>query len=254
MGIKSYSLHAPLAWWQRLDVWPFALIQGMNLIGLVYQCSGAPLSCSPHILSMVAVPIFALLQLVAHLGTQWSVEYQFTATTRKVKTVSEASLVKVVPRKETEKVGVCPLRDGSFEFHKRKYVWDASEKRFDKVLFPVSLTMREYSSSRGLGHDEVREATGRYGPNSFQVPLPSWKDMYKEQCQQPFFVFQIVCVGLWSLDDMWYGTPAHSTPIPPGLSQVSPLLSSAPPFLLLNTIYTLPFCRSLAWRHPLPKP
>ena len=205
MGIKSYSLHAPLLWWQRLDVWPFVILQALNLLGGAYQCKDVKgFACTPHILSLVAVPALFLLQIVAHLGTRWSVEYMFMTTTRVVKAIDEATLVKAIPKKETEKVGVCSLVQGSFEFHKRKYVWDASEKRFEKIMFPVNHRMKEYSASKGLRGDEVLSAWAKYGPNSFHVPLPSWKDMYLEQCQQPFFVFQIVCVGLWSLDDMWY--------------------------------------------------
>ena len=35
-----------------------------------------------------------------------------------------------------------------------------------------------------------------YGENKFDIPLPSFGDMYQEQITAPFFVFQIFCVAV----------------------------------------------------------
>lgn len=41
---------------------------------------------------------------------------------------------------------------------------------------------------------QVEEALVHYGENKFDIPLPTFGDMYREQITSPFFVFQIFCV------------------------------------------------------------
>ncbi|KAJ1483354.1 hypothetical protein T484DRAFT_1800651, partial [Baffinella frigidus] len=48
---------------------------------------------------------------------------------------------------------------------------------------------------------EVADAMARWGINSFEIPLPTFWELYRDQCRQPFFVFQMMCVGLWSMDE-----------------------------------------------------
>jgi len=74
-------------------------------------------------------------------------------------------------------------------------------------VFPIdtSPTLREYQQSKGFStKSQLEHAEKDYGFNRFDIPIPSFKELFFEHAIAPFFVFQIFCVGLWCLDEFWY--------------------------------------------------
>jgi cation-transporting ATPase 13A1 len=51
---------------------------------------------------------------------------------------------------------------------------------------------------------DVSISTQKWGRNEFDIPVPSFFDLFGEHLVAPFFVFQVLCLFLWSLDDYWY--------------------------------------------------
>lgn len=93
----------------------------------------------------------------------------------------------------------------SFAFRKLRFIWDQGAGAFRKLQYPTRLTFAEYRASTGHGREEaVAAATERWGPNRFEVPVPAFLDLLKEQLVAPFFCFQVFCVALWALDEFWY--------------------------------------------------
>jgi cation-transporting ATPase 13A1 len=92
-----------------------------------------------------------------------------------------------------------------FEFQHRRYDFDSSKQEFRKLRYPDEEDRSFYygKAIKGLSSNEVSRKLQQYGANKLQVPMPSFWELYKEQITSPLFAFQVFCVILWCLDEMW---------------------------------------------------
>jgi manganese-transporting P-type ATPase len=100
-----------------------------------------------------------------------------------------------------------PVPLTSFIFQKKRFIYDYETQQFRSVVFPVdsSPKLSYFQHSRGIASKLALEhAEKDYGFNRFDIPIPGFKELFKEHAVAPFFVFQIFCVGLWCLDEFWY--------------------------------------------------
>ncbi len=51
--------------------------------------------------------------------------------------------------------------------------------------------------------EEIEKHQELYGPNVFELPLPSFVDLLKKQFMGPIVIFQLFCSVLWALDTYW---------------------------------------------------
>lgn len=74
-----------------------------------------------------------------------------------------------------------------------------------QLRYPTKETFETYSKMTGHGTEQkALAAHDKFGLNKFDVPLPPFGDLLKDQLMAPFFVFQVFCVLLWMLDQYWW--------------------------------------------------
>ncbi|RDX85868.1 putative manganese-transporting ATPase PDR2, partial [Mucuna pruriens] len=100
---------------------------------------------------------------------------------------------------------VVDLEENYFDFRKQCFMYSTEKGTFCKLSYPTKETFGYYLKCSGHGSEaKVLAATEKWGRNVFDYPQPTFQKLMKEHCMEPFFVFQVFCVGLWCLDEYWY--------------------------------------------------
>ena len=157
------------------------------------------------------------VQSLFWLSTHWSVNLAARFKATKASSVEDAQLIKVLPVANAGAGEICKLvRDKaggktnlSFLFQKRRFLYKPETKSFETLKYDIDAepkpTIGHFQSSRGIEKQaEVSRIEQHYGSNTFDIPVPTFTELFKEHAVAPFFVFQIFCVGLWLLDEYWY--------------------------------------------------
>ncbi|CAM6082661.1 unnamed protein product [Calypogeia fissa] len=228
--VELYKWRA-LPW--RLDVWPFVAIYLGWLVMAVSQMdtgdAGILLLC------------LVLVHILTFLFTVWSVDFRCFMHAYKVKDVHAADVCKVIPARfsgakeivslDRRKILVGEKDNGrrdvqqilatrhlsttspsapvvyeiGFEFRKQRFIFSEDVNCFVKLDYPAKELFGTYSKLMGYGTEAKSHlAMTKWGRNIFEFPQPTFGVLMKEHCMEPFFVFQVFCVGLWCLDDYWY--------------------------------------------------
>lgn len=167
---------------------------------------------NPFWVAQLSGLILVCLHVFIYLCTVWSVDIRCIVGYASVGAVDGATHVKVVPHKFVGSKDVVPLDvksvdekeyQRSFTFRKLRFLWDGG--MFQKLKYPTKKTFAEYRKSSGYSsQDEIESALERWGLNKFEVPIPAFRELMKEQLLAPFFCFQVFCVALWAIDEYWY--------------------------------------------------
>ena len=94
-------------------------------------------------------------------------------------------------------------------FQKRRFLYNPEENTFAPLSYEIDKEPRPpikiFQESRGLTKQaDIIKIQQHYGDNTFDIPVPTFVELWKEHAVAPFFIFQMFCVGLWLLDDYWY--------------------------------------------------
>ncbi|KAK5779779.1 ion-transporting P-type ATPase SPF1 PWA37_000993 [Arxiozyma heterogenica] len=92
-----------------------------------------------------------------------------------------------------------------FSFQKKRFLLNEDEKIFSTPKFTIDENPRVGDFQNCNGHSgDLIHLRRLYGENTFDIPIPSFIELFKEHAVAPLFVFQIFCVALWLLDEAWY--------------------------------------------------
>lgn len=129
--------------------------------------------------------------------------------------MAEATHIRIVPKQHRGQGDIVPLhfRDRkdissySFNYNRDTYtVSSVSPLAFSRLPYPCNDNppVDTFLRPTGLTEQSGPELQSLYGNNEFDIPIPSFTELFGEHATAPFFVFQIFCVGLWCLDEYWY--------------------------------------------------
>jgi cation-transporting ATPase 13A1 len=87
------------------------------------------------------------------------------------------------------------------DFQERRFVWE--DGSFRKLRFPVDSSFVSLTENKGVTAEEAVALRNKYGTNALSLPVPSFRQLYREHALAPFFVLQIFFVLLWLMDEYW---------------------------------------------------
>jgi len=95
----------------------------------------------------------------------------------------------------------------TFTYQRDPYsITSTSPVTFGRLPYPCTSEppIATFLNPKGLSNVDIPALENLYGNNEFNIPIPSFSELFSEHATAPFFVFQIFCVALWCLDEYWY--------------------------------------------------
>lgn len=211
-GIKSTTLLAPTSWLTRPSTIPiFSLYPAFANIYYAHYDKYIGGSEWTFVYLMAIVSIHALLLLLPH----WDIYFDGKFNYHSVSSIAETTHILVVPSANKGVGAIVKLARNVFEeetqtsfvFQQRRFLYEPEINEFEPPQFLVDQNpkVKDFKQSKGLVSKETFEQYLKlYGENKFDIPIPSFFELFIEHAVAPFFVFQVFCVALWMMDDSWY--------------------------------------------------
>ena len=192
---RKTSLYAFKSWWTRYDGYGWIPLHLAAALGIHEGPSG----------DLEGIPLIVATMLIhgfIHLCTHWWVSARTRFTLNPTTSIDKADVVMIIPSSTHKQVRICPLKRTkdavTVEYERKKLVYDASTASFVRQKEHLNLPINEYLRQRANPPSDKRQLT------DMDLPIPEFLDLFKEHAMEPLFVFQIVCVFLWLLDEYWY--------------------------------------------------
>ena len=230
--IARASLHVALPWYTHLYALPFLSLY--PLLAYAYYARYDDWIKSEEWTFLACVSLGAGHAL-SFLVTRWSTSAKAWVTTRKVwhppcilylslpnallsskaSSVEDADCVRLVPHQHRGQGEIVPLAKRvpsqpmsyTFNYQRDTYVVAKSSPIvFTRLPYPCTSypPLSDFLAPPGLATKQIEPLKSLYGKNEFNIPIPSFAELFGEHATAPFFVFQVFCVALWCLDEYWY--------------------------------------------------
>ncbi|KAF7303745.1 Cation-transporting ATPase [Mycena indigotica] len=152
---------------------------------------------------------------LSFLVTRWNGGARAWITTNTAKSLKEADCIRIVPHQHRGQGEIVPLTKKNesdlstctFSYQRDTYVVQSLEPLvFARLPYPSTSRppLGDFLQPKSLATADVSSLISLYGGNEFNIPIPSFTELFGEHATAPFFVFQIFCVALWCLDEYWY--------------------------------------------------
>lgn len=210
-AIQEAKLLVPKPLFVRPYVWPFAIIYPAFFQVYTSHYDKYIGGSEWTFVYLMAIVSFNLLfWLMPH----WNININSAFNYSEVKTIPEASHIKVTPAPNSGIGEICTInretfadgeRQTSFLYQKRRHLFHDEISKFSPPEFKIDELpkLHYFQSAKGLKGD-LEKYRRNYGMNRFDIPIPTFLELFKEHAVAPFFVFQIFCVALWCMDEQWY--------------------------------------------------
>lgn len=127
-------------------------------------------------------------------------------------TIEEANCIRIVPKLHRGQGDIVPLerKDAdsyTFNYQRDTYtITSTNPLTFGRLPYPSSTKppLETFLKPTSIRTSRLEALYKLYGENEFNIPVPSFTELFSEQATAPFFVFQVFCVALWCLDEYWY--------------------------------------------------
>ncbi|XP_041377878.1 probable cation-transporting ATPase 13A3 [Gigantopelta aegis] len=97
-----------------------------------------------------------------------------------------------------------------FEHQHTRYFWDHSRCTFNRIedLSTNVKCVTIHDEYHGITEVEQKQKLLLHGPNSIDVEVKSYWRLFIEEVLNPFYIFQVVSIILWVLDEYYYYSAA----------------------------------------------
>lgn len=153
------------------------------------------------------------LNILVLLLPEWNIQLAAKFKYNKVDNINEAThiLINTTPNNgssdivKIERANEMGELQTFFQFQKKRFLWHEDEQQFSSPKFLIDGTPKISEFQNFKGHKgDLTHLRRLYGNNEFDIPIPTFLELFKEHAVAPLFVFQVFCVALWLLDEYWY--------------------------------------------------
>jgi cation-transporting ATPase 13A1 len=189
--IERVNLYKSHHWLFRWDVFPFAFSYSILFAAALSSNE------SIRLIALIAIPFVLAAHLVLFLLSQWSIKLKCKLGNKEVSDISEAEYVHVKAALNAGNDRIVKLRREAaqgevriagtshrlprefFVFQKLTYSYDPDRNTFQRLEYPTTSSLMNIL--RSTGHKSQQDfvtSIRKWGLNEFDIPIPSFLDLY----------------------------------------------------------------------------